>query len=272
MIQYRSVTKKNVTICFETLLTTALLFLNPYWGLLLLLFLFLLVDKIDLLKFFIRINFHKINYYLPILIEYSIILLVNLYLAKRMGIKLSIDLKPDSLLSFLSQRIASIIREELVTSFSWFIISFQVISLHQKSMISQNQIGSITLVLAFLFGLGHLSFFYTHPETFSTHDFPVILAVSIVYNAFCIGYYLKTLFIKTFSLPLVVVAHILINLPRYFNHLYKLEGSGLDFNFTYTFLLIPSIYLLYTVLFLQKQGEHPFLESVLAGLLTERGP
>ena len=179
--------KKIVTICFETLLTTALLFLNPYWGLLLLLFLFLLVDKIDLLKFFIRINFHKINYYLPILIEYSIILLVNLYLAKRMGIKLSIDLKPDSLLSFLSQRIASIIREELVTSFSWFIISFQVISLHQKSMISQNQIGSITLVLAFLFGLGHLSFFYTHPETFSTHDFPVILAVSIVYNAFCIG-------------------------------------------------------------------------------------
>lgn len=271
MIQYRSVTKKIVTICFGTLLTTALLLINPFWGLLLLLFLFLLVDKTDLLKFFIRINFHKINYHLPILVEYSVILLIDFCLAKRMGNKLSIELSTDLLLSFLPQRIASIVREELVTSFSWFIISFQVISLRQKSMISQNQIGSITLILAFLFGLGHLSFFYFYPETFSTHDSPVILAVAIVYNAFCIGYYLKTLFIKTFSLPLVVVAHILINLPRYFNHLYKLEGSGFDFNFIYSLLLMPSLYLLYTVLFLQKQHEHSYLESVLAGLLTERG-
>lgn len=252
-----------LVISIEFLLATILLLLNPYLGILLLLFLFLLVEKMDLLKVFMRFEIRRLSYFLPILIEYLIILFVCIYLIKRRGTYINFDLSTDVLLSFLPQRIAYMIREELITSFSWFTISFQIVSLRQKSTISPRQIRIITLILAFLFGIVHLSKFYFYPEALSAFGLPAIQVIATVYNAFCLGYYLKTLFIKSVSLPMVVVAHILINLPRYLNDLYEPEVMGLEFSIIYTILLMPSLYLLYSVLFLQRQDGHPSLQLVL---------
>ena len=263
MIKKRSVMNTVLVISIEFLLATILLLLNPYLGILLLLFLFLLVEKMDLLKVFMRFEIRRLSYFLPILIEYLIILLVCIYLIKRRGTYINFDLSTDVLLSFLPQRIAYMIREELITSFSWFTISFQIVSLRQKSTISPRQIRIITVTLAFLFGIVHLSKFYFYPEALSTFGLPAIQVIATVYNAFCLGYYLKTLFIKSVSLPMVVVAHILINLPRYLNDLYEPEVMGPEFSIIYTILLMPSLYLLYSVLFLQRQDGHSSLQLVL---------
>lgn len=263
MIRIHSMISTVFVIFLEVLFTIILLLFNPYLGILLLLFLFLLVEKIDLLKVFMRFEIRRLSYFLPILIEYLIILFVCIYLIKRRGIYINFDLSTDVLLSFLPQRIASMIIEELITSFSWFTISFQIISLRQKSTISPKQIRIITVTLAFLFGIGHLSKFYFYPEALSAFGLPAIQVIATVYNAFCLGYYLKTLFIKSVSLPMVVVAHILINLPRYLNDLYEPEVMGPEFSIIYTILLIPSLYLLYSMLFLQRQDGHPSLQLVL---------
>lgn len=263
MIQNCSVISTVFVIFLEVLFTTVLFLFNPYLGILLLLLLFLLVEKMDLLKVFMRFEIRRLSYFLPILIEHLIILFVCMYIIKRRGTYLNFYLNSDVLFSFLPQRIASMIREELITSFSWFTISFQIVSLRQKSTISAKQMIIITLILAFLSGIGHLSKFYFYPETLSALEFPAIQVIATMYNTFCLGYYLKTLFIKSVSLPMVVVAHTLINLPRYFNNLYRPEVMEPEFSIIYTLLLMPSLYLLYSVLFLQRQDGHSSLQLVL---------
>ncbi len=244
---------------------------GPYKGLIISILGFLLVlyliDKQNLFKLFLRFDPREFQLFLPIGIEFMISLIV--VYAFVLIEHNSVVINPGDLglfFQYLSQEALLIIREELATSFCWFLIAFKILNLFNKSEINPKQIKLMTILFALIFALFHIPNLSGIMSINSGNVRLWVFLFGIAYSGFCLGLYLKTLFIKTFSLPLVVIAHFLINLPRHFNDLYRFQLFSPELSVIFLFFLTPSIYLIYTITCLFKQVENPRLKILIMGI------
>lgn len=224
-----------------------------------------LLDKQDLIGLFMRFSLQDLKYLLPLAIEFVLVSVIIFIYAKSANITLNINLTWQDLQRLLASQSLLIIREELATSFLWLIAAFQIFQIFGKLDGSPKQMRKIILILAILFGLGHVErVWYVWPMQ---NEFPHFWfwAVSYIYSCFCLGYYLKTMMFKTFNFPLTVIAHVLINIPRLTNGYYDGSKTNLFFQFL-THVLVPTIYLIYTIVKLNKLPENPRLQSLIEGL------
>ncbi|MBP7213207.1 MAG: hypothetical protein KBA03_03130 [Anaerolineaceae bacterium] len=238
-----------------------------YGGLLISIFAFFLIiyliDKQHLIGLFMRFSLQDLKYLLPIAIEFVLVSVIIFIYAKSANIPVNINATWQDFLGLLARQSLLIIREELSTSFLWLIAAFQILQIFGKLDGSPKQMRSISLILAILFGLGHIErVWQVWPMQIEVSYF-WLWAVSYIYSSFCLGYYFKTMMFKTFNFPLTVIAHLLINIARSMNDFYK--GFSPFFMFL-TAILIPTMYLIYAIVKLNKLPENPRLQSLIEGL------
>ncbi len=222
-----------------------------------------LLDKQDLIGLFMRFSPHDLKFLLPIAIEFVLVSVIIFIYAKSANITLNINLTWQDLQRLLASQSLLVVREELVTSFLWLIVAFQILQIFGKLNGNSKQMRNISLILAFLFGLAHVLNIWHDWSKIIEFPYPWFWAISHIYFCFCLGYYLKTMMFKTFNFSLAVIAHILVNLLHSTNGFY--EGSIFFFLF-FAKIIIPTIYLIYTIVKLNKLPENPRLQSLIEGI------
>lgn len=250
-------------VIIEVCLTLLALVVNPWLAIVIMFSLIIIRNKTYALRVSCQFQLHSIADFFPILVEYCIILIIMTITTEKASVvwKVSVDL--NSALIFLLQRIGNTIREELITTFYWFFLSLSIsnlVSSHGKPLV---RINKFTIGLALCFGFIHLvnlrEILPHQRDPYKT----VLHLVGTVYNGFCLGYYLKSLFIKRFSLLQTIIAHILINLPRFFNSIYAVDYQVISLQYIYVLFLAPTLFLTYTIFILNKKFDSNELKLLL---------
>lgn len=240
---------------------------EPRFRLAVFLLLMALLEGRRFLPLLVNFNFKDLRHFLPILIEFLSILVMTFIYSKIKDEQVVINLGDlKYFIVDIINKFFSIAVEELCTTFLWFYISFQVILFFKDAPIPTKQIKITTVVLAVLFSLGHISNYHAVMRAGISVNQPMFLLAGILYSVFCVGLYLKTLFVKSFSMILVIIAHFLIDLPRFYCFLYKIEIVGPTLFLLYAAFFNSSIYLLYTLWVLQKSDDHPKVEALIKDL------
>lgn len=222
-----------------------------------------LIDKQGLIGLFMRFSLQDLKFLFPIAIETVLELTIILIYTKFANIPINFNSTWHDLVRLLARQSLLTIREELGTSFLWLIVAFQILQIFGKLNGSSKQMGNITLILALLFGLGHIERIWQVWSMQIEVPYFWFWAVSYIYRCFCVGYYLKTMMFKTINFPLTVIAHILINILSWTT----VSDTGLDLLFLFlTAIVIPTIYLIYTIVKLNKLPENPRLQNLIEGL------
>ena len=222
-----------------------------------------LIDKQGLIGLFMRFSLQDLKFFFPIAIETVLEIGIILTYTKFANVPINFNSTWQDLLRLLARQSLLTIREELGTSFLWLIVAFQILQIFGKLNGSSKQMVNITLILALLFGLGHIERIWQVWSMQIEVPYFWFWAVSYIYSCFCVGYYLKTMMFKTFNFPLTVIAHILINILSWTT----VSDTGLDLFFLFlTAIVIPTIYLIYTIVKLNKLPENPRLQNLIEGL------
>ena len=222
-----------------------------------------LIDKQDLIGLFMGFSPQDLKHLLPLAIEVVLVSVIIFIYAKSTNTPVNINLTWQDLLRLLARQSLLVVREELATSFLWLIAAFLILQIFGKLNGSSKQMRNISLILALLFGLGHILNIWHDWSKIIEFPYPWFWAISHIYFCFCLGYYLKTMMFKTFNFPLAVIAHILVNLLHSTNEFY--DGSIFFFLF-FAKIIIPTIYLIYTIVKLNKLPGNPRLQSLIEGL------
>lgn len=262
-------TREGVSILFQIFTAILMIFISsePRFRLAVFLLLMALLEGRRFLPLLVNFNFKDLRHFLPILIEFLSILVMTFIYSKIKDEQVVINLGDlKYFIVDIINKFFSIAVEELCTTFLWFYISFQVILFFKDAPIPTKQIKITTVVLAVLFSLGHISNYHAVMRAGISVNQPMFLLAGILYSVFCVGLYLKTLFVKSFSMILVIIAHFLIDLPRFYCFLYKIEIVGPTLFLLYAAFFNSSIYLLYTLWVLQKSDDHPKVEALIKDL------
>lgn len=262
-------TREGVSILFQIFTAILMIFISsePWFRLAVFLLLMALLEGQRFLPLLVNFNFKDLRHFLPILIEFLSILVMTFIYSKIKDEQVVINLGDlKYFIVDIINKFFSIAVEELCTTFLWFYISFQVILFFKDAPIPTKQIKITTVVLAVLFSLGHISNYHAVMRAGISVNQPMFLLAGILYSVFCVGLYLKTLFVKSFSMILVIIAHFLIDLPRFYCFLYKIEIVGPTLFLLYAAFFNSSIYLLYTLWVLQKSDDHPKVEALIKDL------
>jgi len=275
LILTKNKTKVILEIAFEVLLSFACLvvynlFSNTLTGLtfsilVYLIFTFLL-DKNKFLAMFMRFNFKDLRFFFPILIEFVALFLYSVFKPMPQELITTSAIGWEAVPEVLANLFLMVFREEFGTSFWWLIIGLQIMNLFKNKEESLKRIDLLIFVLAVLFGLLHfpagLNFSF---GTIFENTNPLGFGFAYVFAAFCLGMYLKTLFLKTFSLPMAVLAHFTINMMR---SILGFAGA-IDIDTGFVVLLsvvLPLVYLIYTLIKLKKLPNKPQLQALIEGL------
>jgi len=240
---------------------------GAYTGLLISIIAFILIiyliDKQGLIGLFMRFSLQDLKFLFPIAIETVLELGIILIYTKFANVPINFNSTWQDLLRLLARQSLLTIREELGTSFLWLIVAFQILQIYGKLDGNSKQMRNISLILALLFGMGHIERIWQVWSMQIEVPYFWFWAVSYIYSCFCVGYYLKTMMFKTFNFPLTVIAHILINILSWTT----VSDTGLDLFFLFlTAIVIPTIYLIYTIVKLNKLPENPRLQNLIEGL------
>lgn len=222
-----------------------------------------LIDKQGLIGLFMRFSLQDLKFLFPIAIETVLEIGIILIYTKFANVPINFNSTWQDFVRLLARQSLLTIREELGASFLWLIVAFQILQIFGKLNGSSKQMVNITLILALLFGLGHIERIWQVWSMQIEVPYFWFWAVSYIYSCFCVGYYLKTMMFKTINFPLTVIAHILINILSWTT----VSETGLDLFFLFlTALVIPTIYLIYTIVKLNKLPENPRLQNLIEGL------
>lgn len=261
--------REGISILFQIFTATLMIFISsePWFRLAVFLLLMALLEGRRFLPLLVNFNFKDLRHFLPILIEFLSILVTMFIYSKIKDESVVINLGDlKYFIADIINKFFAIAVEELCTTFLWFYLSFQVILFFKDAPISTKQIKITTVVLALLFSLGHISNYHAVMRAGIPVNQPMFLLVGILYSVFCVGLYLKTLFVKSFNMILVIIAHFIIGLPRFYSFLYKIEIVGPTLSLLYAAFFNSSIYLLYTLWVLEKSDDHPKVEALIKDL------
>lgn len=264
-------TREGVSILFQIFTAILMIFISsePRFRLAVFLLLMALLEGRRFFPLLVNFNLKDLRHFLPILIEFLSILVMTFIYSKIKDESVVINLGDlKYFIVDIINKFFSIAVEELCTTFLWFYISFQVILFFKDAPIPTKQIKITTVVLAVLFSLGHISNYHAVMRAGIPVNQPMFLLAGILYSVFCVGLYLKTLFVKSFSMILVIIAHFIIDLPRFYCFLYKIEIVGPTLFLLYAAFFNSSIYLLYTLWVLQKSDDHPKVEALIKDIST----
>lgn len=186
---------------------------------------------IGLILFFLILNTHQLNYFkslsqfrprylwylLPVLLEWLVALPIQFKVWGSAYWDAIANASSKTLLRAFSIQLLLIIREEVATSFCWLMIAFLVMRLLKVEALNKPNLQLALLVMAIFFAIGHL------PNVVATAKHPalnkperILGATFIFVNAFILGMFLKTIYIRTRSIQTCIAVHFLCNLRRVF--------------------------------------------------------
>ena len=202
------------------LLTFYLAWNNTIIGLIVSLILFFLIlgrDKINLFKSLAQFRSPNLLHLFPVLLEWSIALPIQFMMLSNANLDIHANVGSKVLLNSFFMQLLLNIREEVATSFCWLMIAFLIMRLLRIKSLNKFNLKFALVAFSFLFVLGHL------PNLITTINYPgldatfrLIGAIYVFINAFILGLYLKTTYIQTRSIQLCIAIHFLLDLRRVF--------------------------------------------------------
>lgn len=236
-----------------------------------LIFFYLIIDLFHqktLFREFSQFRGRDLWYLLPVLLEWLVALPIYIQV---LGItdwnNLILISDGKALLKEIIFKLLLVIREEVATSFCWLMITFLVMRLLKVKDLQETQLKFTIVVLSILFALGHYSnaaIIASHPALDMSTKF--LGAASVFINAFILGMYLKTTYIRIKSLQTCVIIHFLLNLRRGFFSILSQQFELITMQQIGYEALILVIYIIAITLLWRKEWNLKKLNEIYAAL------
>jgi len=240
---------------------------------------------IGLILFFLILNTHQLNYFkslsqfrprylwylLPVLLEWLVALPIQFNVWGSAYWDAIANASSKTLLRAFSIQLLLIIREEVATSFCWLMLAFLVMRLLKVEALNKPNLQLALLVMAIFFAIGHFpNAVYLTKQPALNKTVSILGAIFVFVNAFILGMFLKTIYIRTRSIQTCVAVHFLCNLRRaFFPIIAGRQGDLLTIELIGYEALILVIYIVAIIVLWRKQWHLERLDEVYTALDAE---
>lgn len=258
----------NYAVLSISLIFFYTLWSDPIIGLIIGLLLFFSILNDRQLNFFKNLSQFRpryIRYLLPVLLEWLIALPIQFAVLSTVNLDAISNAGSKAVLNIFFLQLFLIIREEIATSFCWLMLAFLVMRLLKVKELHKSNLKFVLVVMAIFFAIGHL------PNIFAMAKYPsfnmperILGATFVFLNAFILGMFIKTIYIKTRSIQTCVAVHFFVGLRRVFFPIAQFDLLTIDMIGYEALILI--IYIIATCVLWREEWHLERLNEVYAAL------